>query len=94
MNGNKIRKGKFYLDMELYQEDYDIVEKIFEQLKFVPYRVELRYDCLKFRLEGCSPLFKETDSYVTAPFYNVDYVPHRAEGGKLISIDLKVEERK
>jgi len=61
--------GKFYVTMDIINESN--LPEILYKMKFIPYKVEYLAMKDKFLYEGVSPLFKEIESGVKIPFYDV-----------------------
>ena len=63
------RLGRFYRDFNLVESEPELVEEIFVQLRFIPYKVEGRNDRETFEYIGISPMFDELEFGSFAPEY-------------------------
>lgn len=76
------RMGKFYIVRSaFFEKDSDILEEIFVQLRFVPYRMEYQLDRDVNVYIGTSPKFELINTTEMAPEYDIiiEVVPESGE---------------
>ncbi len=79
--------GEISIACDFYKNHMDELAEVLARLRFVPVRVECRYDRGDFRLIGCSPFFRVVSPSVVPPRYEIEVT--KDEEGKVSGVAAK-----
>ena len=88
---NSQQLGKFFLNEELIRQNPEIVAAAFQEMQFVPVRVEMHFIHKELEYAGISPEFKEVSKGIPIPNYRVNIVMNQAEGEEIEYSHVEVE---